>query len=36
MQRIGMPLLIHGELTDPTVDVFDERRVSLTNISSHC
>jgi dihydroorotase len=23
MQRIGMPLLIHGELTDPTVDVFD-------------
>ncbi|MEC8214690.1 MAG: dihydroorotase [Cyanobacteriota bacterium] len=23
MQRVGMPLLIHGELTDPTVDVFD-------------
>ncbi|MEC8215354.1 MAG: dihydroorotase [Cyanobacteriota bacterium] len=23
MQRIGMPLLIHGELTDSTVDVFD-------------
>ena len=23
MQRIGMPLLIHGELTDPAVDVFD-------------
>ena len=23
MQRIGMPLLIHGELTDPRVDVFD-------------
>ena len=23
MQRIGMPLLIHGELTSPEVDVFD-------------
>ena len=23
MQRIGMPLLIHGEVTDPDVDVFD-------------
>lgn len=23
MQRIGMPLLVHGEVTDPDVDVFD-------------
>ena len=23
MQRIGMPLLIHGEVTDPAVDIFD-------------
>jgi dihydroorotase len=23
MQRIGMPLLVHGEVTDPEVDVFD-------------
>lgn len=23
MERIGMPLLVHGEVTDPTVDVFD-------------
>lgn len=23
MARIGMPLLVHGEVTDPTVDVFD-------------
>ena len=23
MQRIGMPLLLHGEVTDPEVDVFD-------------
>lgn len=23
LQRIGMPLLVHGEVTDPAVDVFD-------------
>ncbi|AIA49253.1 dihydroorotase [Serratia marcescens] len=23
MQKIGMPLLIHGEVTDPAVDIFD-------------
>jgi long-chain acyl-CoA synthetase len=23
MQRIGMPLLVHGEVTDPEVDIFD-------------
>jgi dihydroorotase len=23
MQRIGMPLLVHGEVTDPAVDIFD-------------
>src|SRR4029453_16169009 len=23
MQRLGMPLLVHGEVTDPAVDVFD-------------
>ena len=27
MQRIGMPLLVHGEVTDPDVDVFDRERV---------
>ena len=27
MQTIGMPLLIHGEVTDPQVDVFDRERV---------
>jgi dihydroorotase len=27
MQRIGMPLLIHGEATDPDVDIFDRERV---------
>ncbi|MGH6781485.1 MAG: dihydroorotase [Sphingomonadaceae bacterium] len=27
MQRIGMPLLVHGEDTDPNVDVFDREAV---------
>jgi dihydroorotase len=27
MQRAGMPLLIHGEVTDPDVDVFDREKV---------
>jgi dihydroorotase len=27
MERIGMPLLIHGEVTDPAVDIFDREAV---------
>ena len=27
MQRVGMPLLVHGEVTDPAVDLFDRERV---------
>ncbi|MGF1644750.1 MAG: dihydroorotase [Thiotrichales bacterium] len=27
MQEIGLPLLVHGETTDPTVDVFDREAV---------
>jgi len=27
MQRAGMPLLIHGEVTDPEVDIFDREAV---------
>jgi dihydroorotase len=27
MHRIGMPLLVHGEVTDPEVDVFDREKV---------
>ena len=27
MQEVGMPLLIHGEVTDPAVDLFDRERV---------
>jgi dihydroorotase len=30
MQRIGMPLLIHGEVTDPDVDVFDREATFIT------
>jgi dihydroorotase len=27
MERIGMPLLIHGEVTDPAIDIFDREAV---------
>ena len=27
MQRLGMPLLVHGEVTDPEVDIFDREAV---------
>ena len=27
MQRAGMPLLVHGEVTDPAVDIFDREAV---------
>jgi dihydroorotase len=27
MQRVGLPLLVHGEVVDPAVDVFDRERV---------
>jgi dihydroorotase len=27
LQRAGMPLLVHGEVTDPAVDVFDREKV---------
>ncbi|UPK00992.1 dihydroorotase [Bradyrhizobium sp. 170] len=29
MERIGMPLLIHGEATDPAVDIFDREALFL-------
>jgi dihydroorotase len=34
MQRIGMPLLIHGEVTDPAVDVFDREKVFIDRVFS--
>ena len=27
MQAVGMPLLVHGEVTDPAVDLFDREAV---------
>jgi dihydroorotase len=32
MERCGMPLLVHGEVTDPRVDVFDRERVFLERV----
>jgi dihydroorotase len=32
MTRIGMPLLIHGEVTDPEVDVFDREAVFIERV----
>lgn len=32
MEACGMPLLVHGEVTDPTVDVFDREKVFLEQV----
>jgi dihydroorotase len=32
MERIGMPLLIHGEVTDPEVDIFDREAVFIEQV----
>ena len=32
MQRSGMPLLVHGEVTDPAVDVFDREAVFIERV----
>ncbi len=32
MQRAGMPLLVHGEVTDPEVDVFDREAVFIERV----
>jgi dihydroorotase len=32
MQGVGMPLLVHGEVTDPDIDVFDRESVFLDRI----
>lgn len=34
MQEAGMPLLVHGEVTDPGVDVFDRERVFIERVLS--
>lgn len=32
MQRIGMPLLVHGEVTNPEIDVFDREAVFIERV----
>jgi dihydroorotase len=32
MQRIGMPLLVHGEVTDPDVDIFDRESLYIDRV----
>lgn len=32
MQRVGMPLLVHGEVTDPAVDVFDREALFIDRV----
>lgn len=32
MQKVGMPLLVHGEVTDPTIDVFDREAVFIDRV----
>ncbi len=32
MAEVGMPLLVHGEVTDPGVDIFDRERVFLERV----
>ncbi len=32
MSRIGMPLLIHGEVTDSTIDIFDREKVFIETV----
>jgi dihydroorotase len=32
MERIGMPLLVHGEVTDPDIDVFDREAVFIDRV----
>ncbi len=32
MQRVGLPLLVHGEVTDPTVDVFDREALFIDRV----
>jgi dihydroorotase len=32
MQRVGMPLLVHGEVTDPAVDVFDREKMFIDRV----
>lgn len=32
MEKVGMPLLVHGEVTDPAVDIFDRENVFIETV----
>jgi dihydroorotase len=32
MQKVGMPLLVHGEVTDPAIDIFDREAVFIEQV----
>ena len=32
MERLGLPLLVHGEVTDPSIDVFDRENVFIDTV----
>lgn len=32
MQKLGLPLLVHGEVTDPAIDIFDREQVFIETI----
>ena len=32
MQRLGVPLLVHGEVTDPAIDIFDREAVFIETV----
>ena len=32
MEKVGMPLLVHGEVTDPTIDIFDRENVFIETV----
>lgn len=32
MERLGMPLLVHGEVTDPVIDIFDRENVFIERV----
>ncbi|MGH6690714.1 MAG: dihydroorotase [Gammaproteobacteria bacterium] len=34
MEKAGLPLLVHGEVTDPAVDVFDRERVFIERVAA--
>ena len=36
MAAIGMPLLIHGEVTDAEVDIFDREAVFIERVLTRC